>query len=188
MINRAQFRWFVGLLVVGLAACGPHVEGHAVATHSAADARHIDASAVRVSALAIPEGAAELGIVQAHVDQGSIEDAMPEFRKQVAQLGGDFGKVTDLETRFELQTRSRTETYNCGSSDKPRNCTRLVTETVEVATTRILGKAYRLGPPTAKAWVSPQPTTSPADEPSPAAPQPDSPLPVPEPERETTPL
>lgn len=144
---------FRGLLVT-LGACGPHVEGHAVATHTAADAKHIDASVVRVSAVAVPEGASELGIVQAHTVQGSIEDAMPEFRKQVAQLGGDFGKINDVATTFEMQMRTRTESYNCGTSDKPRTCTRTVTERVELATTRIIGKAFRLGVPTAKTLLT----------------------------------
>jgi hypothetical protein len=145
-----------GLLLIGLAACGPHVEGHAVATHTAADAKHVDASQVRVSAVSVPEGASELGIVQAHTVQGSIEDALPEFREQVAQLGGDFGKVDDVGTTFEMQTRTRNESYNCGTSDKPRNCSRRVTERVELATTRIIGKAYRLGAPTAKAQATAQ--------------------------------
>ncbi len=153
MLNRAKNRGAWGLLLVALGACGPYVEGHAVATHTAGDVRHVDASQVRVSALAVPEGATELGIVQAHVIQGSIEDAMPEFREQVAELGGDFGKVSDVTTKFEMQTRTRTETYNCGTSDKPRSCTRTVTEVVEVSTTRILGKAYRLGAPALKAAV-----------------------------------
>ncbi|HKO53990.1 MAG TPA: hypothetical protein VJV79_40055 [Polyangiaceae bacterium] len=140
-----------GLLLSMLAACGPHVEGHAVATHTAADAKHIDASQVRVSAVSVPEGASELGIVQAHTVQGSIEDAMPEFRAQVAQLGGDFGKINEVGTTFEMQTRTRSESYNCGTSDKPRTCSRTVTERVELATTRIIGKAYRLAAATAKA-------------------------------------
>jgi hypothetical protein len=139
-----------------LAACGPHVEGHAVATHSAADAKHIDASLVRISALSVPEGASELGIVQAHTVDGSIEDAVPAFREQVAQLGGDFGKINEVGTKFELETRTRTESYNCGTSDKPRTCSRNVTETVELATTRLVGKAYRLAVPTAQAPLSVQ--------------------------------
>ncbi len=141
---RASLGGIGALLLAGLVACGPHVEGHAVATHSPADHRHVDASAVRISALVVPPGAEELGIVQAHTVGGTIEDAMPEFRAQVAGLGGDFGKVNDITTKFEIQTRTRNETYNCGTSDKPRSCTRTVTENAEVATTRILGKAYRL--------------------------------------------
>ena len=152
------------LAMAVLSACGPHVEGHAVATHSPADARLVDASAVRISALAVPEGASELGIVQAHVIQGSIENAMPEFREQVARLGGDFGKVNDVSTNFELQTRTQHESYNCGTSDKPRTCTRTVTRTVEVATTRIIGKAYRVSAPRSAAVAEPtseKPTTPP---------------------------
>ncbi len=109
-----------------------------------------------------PEGASELGIVQAHTVQGSIEDALPEFREQVAQLGGDFGKIDDVGTKFEIQTRTRTESYNCGTSDKPNTCTRTVTENVELATTRIMGKAYRLGAATAKAPLDAQEATPPA--------------------------
>lgn len=156
------------LLLVGLGACGPHVEGHAVATRTAADGRYIDASAVRVSVLQVPAGAGELGIVQAHTVGGSIEDAMPEFREQVASLGGDFGKVNEVSTSFEMTMRTRTESYNCGTSDKPRNCTRTVMEQVELATTRILGKAYRLG------MVKPKAEPAPAPEPALEMPQPPS--------------
>jgi hypothetical protein len=73
----AGFVRFGGILMVTLAACGPRVEGHSVATHTAIDAKHIDASQVRLSAVSVPEGASELGIVQAHTVQGSIEDAPP---------------------------------------------------------------------------------------------------------------
>ncbi len=161
---RARLSEIGCLLLIGLGACGPHVEGHGVATRSAADGKHIDASQVRVSVLAVPAGASELGIVQAHTIQGSIEDAMPEFREQVAQLGGDFGKVNDVSTGFEMQMRTSTESYSCGTSDKPRTCTRTVTRQVEVATTRIIGKAYRLGAPTVQALL----TTPAAPEPAPA--------------------
>ena len=183
-MNKSKLWSFGGALLVTLGACGPHVEGHAVATRSAADAKHVDASQVRVSAVGVPEGAAEVGIVQAHTIQGSIEDAMPEFREQVAQLGGDFGKINDIATSFEMQTRTRTESYNCGTSDKPRSCTRTVTERVELATTRIIGKAYRLGSPTAQAMLAPAPAAAPTAEspavvpvapaPTPAAPAPAS--------------
>jgi len=149
-----------GLLLVMLGACGPQVEGHAVATHTPVDAAHIDASQVRVSAVAIPVGATELGIVQAHTVQGSIEDAAPEFAKQVALLGGDFGKINDVGTKFEMTTRTRTESYSCGTSTSPRTCTRTVTETVELATTRIIGMAYRMAP-TPKAPPSAQEGSSP---------------------------
>ena len=150
MLNRVSFgvpclpMLLGGLLLVMLGACGPHVEGHAVATHTPVDAAHIDASQVRVSAVAIPVGATELGIVQAHTVQGSIEDAAPEFAKQVALLGGDFGKINDVGTKFEMTTRTRTESYSCGTSTSPQTCTRTVTETVELATTRIIGMAYRM--------------------------------------------
>jgi hypothetical protein len=152
-----------------------------VATHSAADAKVVDASAVRVSVVTIPEGAAELGIVQAHVIQGSIEDAIPEFRQQVARLGGDFGKIDDVTTSFEMQSQTSTESYNCGTSDKPRTCTRTVTRQVELATTRIIGKAYRLGaapdkPPPPEP-VAPAESASPASEPD--APQTEPPVDAP---------
>jgi hypothetical protein len=168
-------RWLGSVVLVTVCGCGPYVEGSAVVTaHSAGDAKFVDASAVRISALTVPPGASELGIVQAHVVQGSIEDAMPEFRAQVARLGGDFGKVTDVSTTFEMQQRTRTESYNCGSSDKPSTCTRSVTESVEVSTTRILGKAYRLGAPPvqpALAAAPEPPAASPGPAPQPALPE-----------------
>jgi hypothetical protein len=161
--------------LVLLAACGPYVEGHAVATHTPVDAKHIDAGQVRISAVSVPEGATELGIVQAHTVQGSIEDAVPEFRKQVAELGGDFGKINNVSTKFEMQTRTRTESYNCGTSDKPQTCSRTVTENVELATTRIIGTAYRLGAPTPKAPPSAQEAQNGQEGPPASAPPVDGP-------------
>lgn len=164
LLNRANlgfrlpltgFARFGAILLVTLAACGPSVEGHSVATHTAIDAKHIDASQVRLSAVSVPEGASELGIVQAHTVQGSIEDAVPEFRNQVAQLGGDFGKIDNVATKFETYTQTRTESYSCGTVNSPRTCTRTVTETREAETTRIIGKAYRLGGATATASKAP---------------------------------
>lgn len=173
-LDEQRVQWLGSLVVAAICGCGPHVEGSAVATHTADDAHFVDASNVRVSALAIPQGAAEVGIVQARVTGGNIEDAMPEFRAQVARLGGNFGKLDEVRTKFEMQTRTSTETYSCGTADKPRSCTRSVTRTVEVSTTSLLGKAYRLGAPAAApppaavaAPIEPQvPQEEPAPEPA----------------------
>jgi hypothetical protein len=150
---------------------------------------------VRISVLSVPSGAAELGIVQAHTVGGSIEDAMPAFREQVADLGGDFGKVNDIKTTFEMRMVTSTESYNCGSADKPSTCTRTVTRQVELVTTRLLGKAYRLGavkvaerpqqPPTpapqpaATAAAAPPPPAAAAPPAAPAAPPPTAPTEAP---------
>jgi hypothetical protein len=151
LLIQERLRWLGGLVIATLCGCGPRVSGSAIPTRTADDVQVVDASSVRVSVLTVPEGAGELGIVQARTTQGNIEDAMPEFRAQVARLGGDFGKINNVSTKFETETRTRNESYNCGTADKPQTCTRTVTEDVEISTTAIIGKAYRLGaaPPAA---------------------------------------
>jgi hypothetical protein len=121
-------------------ACTPVVHTSAVATAPAAAP---STGPVRVSAMIVPRGVPQLGIVQAHSDQTDITQIMPSLVKQVADLGGNYLKIDDITTTYGMQTRSRTENYSCGTSKYPRTCTRTVTETVEVPTTRILGRAYR---------------------------------------------
>jgi hypothetical protein len=138
--------WLAGL-AIGVAAlapaCTPPVYTSAVATAPAAGA---SVAPVRITAMIVPERAIQLGIVQSHSDQTDITQIMPALVTQVAQLGGDMLKVDDVTTTYSMQTRTRSESYSCGSTKSPSTCSRTVTETVEVPTTRILGRALKTVP------------------------------------------
>jgi hypothetical protein len=92
----------------------------------------------------VPSNARELGVVQAHSDQTDITRLMPEFVSRVASLGGNFGKIDDITTTYEMRTVTTTQSYSCGSVNAPRSCMRTVTSTVEVPTTRVLGRAFEV--------------------------------------------
>jgi hypothetical protein len=101
------------------------------------------AQAVRVRATDVPSGARELGLVEANgLGAAELEDVVAEFRRRVVGLGGDFGKVDSMKTKFELQTQ--TYQYQCGKS----TCTGV--RTVEVATHSVLGRAFKLSEVTSR--------------------------------------
>lgn len=97
---------------------------------------------VVVHATRVPENAVQLGIVEAHGNIVDIEQVMPEFANRVAKLGGNYGKVDDITTKFEVRSEARSYTYSCGDYKSPRTCTGTRMQTVEYATTTILGRAY----------------------------------------------
>ncbi len=70
---------------------------------------------------------------------------MSEFAHQVRTVGGDYGKVDSIRTKFELQTTMQTYSYSCGTPKAPATCTGTRTVTAEVATTQVLGRAFRMG-------------------------------------------
>lgn len=115
------------------------IQSSSVATGPAANAY---SGRVTVRATSIPDRAVQLGIVEAHGNVVEVDKVMPEFVNRVAKLGGNYGKVDDIRTKFELSTQSKTESYSCGTYKSPRTCTRSVTKTVEHATTTILGRAF----------------------------------------------
>lgn len=139
---------FLALLCVLFEACAPVVHGSAVPTGGALGGprANVDESfgGVRLSALAIPVDAEELGVVQARSSGGTIEELVPELVRQVETLGGNFGKIDDTSTTFELQTVATTQSYNCGTAAAPQQCTTVVYNTIEVATTQVVGRAFRV--------------------------------------------
>lgn len=131
---------------LALCACQPTVEGSAVPNSPAGigSASNLPPSTVVIlSAVNIPPGATDLGVVQAHSPNGTIDLIIPEFVNQVMRLGGNFGKIDDVSTRFETITYPVTHTYSCGTATAPMTCTSTTMQTREVATTRILGRAFR---------------------------------------------
>jgi hypothetical protein len=124
--------------------CEPRVVSSAVPTSAAQ--LPVPARPVKLASLAVPGQARELGIVQAHSNQTDISKLIPEFVSRVAGLGGDLGKIDDITTTYEMRTVTSTQSYSCGTPSAPMTCTRMVTNTVEVPTTRILGRAFAAAP------------------------------------------
>lgn len=105
----------------------------------------IPTSAVRISATQVPDGAAKVGVVEAHVVMpASIMDLIPVFAARVAGVGGDFGKIDQITTKFEMIRTIQSQSYDCGSPSHPMTCTRLYPVVIEVGTTSVLGRAFSL--------------------------------------------
>ena len=75
---------------------------------------------------------------------------MAEFARQAASVGGDVAKVDKIETGFETELQTSQQSYSCGTIDAPRTCYRNVTREVEVATTKIVGRAFSSQGPQAR--------------------------------------
>ena len=104
----------------------------------------VDAASVRVAATYVPDGAVQVGIVETHSTAAAgMPDLIQSFRAEVGRVGGDFGKVDSIRTRFEWQTRTQTQSYSCGTPQAPQTCTRVVTQNVEVGITTLMGRAFR---------------------------------------------
>ncbi|MCC6898634.1 MAG: hypothetical protein IT377_06645 [Polyangiaceae bacterium] len=100
--------------------------------------------AVVVRAADIPPSATQVGVAQAF-GTGDIEALIPAFAKRVGKLGGNFGKVDDITTKFEIRSWSESYTYSCGTPQAPRQCTGTRTKSGEVATTTVVGRAFKVG-------------------------------------------
>ena len=132
-----------GLLLVAGTACAPAVISSAVPT---APGLAVPGRPVVLSSLRVPPNARELGIVQAHSNQTDIQRIVPEFVGKVAALGGNYGKIDDVTTTYQMRTTTSVQSYSCGTANAPMTCTRTVTTTVEVPTTRVLGRAFEVAP------------------------------------------
>lgn len=129
-------------LVMGL-GCST-VRSSSVATGS--PGRAVDASQVALAATWVPEGATQVALVETHAHfQDGFAAVMDGFRAEVGARGGNFGKVDSMRTRFEIQTVRQSQTFQCGSGEAPRTCTRQVNRPVEVAITTVIGRAFRVG-------------------------------------------
>lgn len=99
---------------------------------------------VRVYATYVPPGAQAVGVVEvSSVDE--LEQAVAAFKQRVAELGGDLGVVDRYSHSFEIVTSSRTESYSCGTQQSPRTCSRSVTDSHEVTTLHLSGRAMITG-------------------------------------------
>jgi hypothetical protein len=128
-------------LLVASEGCAT-VTGSAIATGS--DARPLAENvAVRLSALSEPAGAKQVGIVQSH-GTGDFEDLAVEFTAQVRKVGGNYGKIDSIRTKFEVHYVTQTRTYSCGTPQSPSTCTSTTTVPETVATTQLMGRAFLL--------------------------------------------
>lgn len=128
------------LLLLGAGAC-TNVRSSGVATGRAATPNE---GRVVVRASDIPNGAVEVGVAQAF-GQATVDKLVPEFSERVRKLGGNFGKIDDISTKFEIKSWSESYTYNCGTYNSPRQCTGHRQRSAEVATTTIVGRAFLVG-------------------------------------------
>jgi len=110
---------------------------------------------VTLSATRDPDNGQQVGLVEAHGQRppATLGAVATEFCSRVAQLGGDYGRIDSLGTRFEIVTESYT--YDCGttmivgtSADgapitayMPQSCTGYYD--VEVGTLTLTGRAFR---------------------------------------------
>jgi hypothetical protein len=124
------------LTVLALASSGcVMTRSSAVPSSAAAGLAPQALDAVQVRATTVPEGARELGLVEANgLGAAELPDIVAEFRQRVAVLGGNYAKVDRIASKFEMQTQMYT--YTCGKS----TCTG--TRQVEVRTTSVLGRAF----------------------------------------------
>jgi hypothetical protein len=99
---------------------------------------------VALAATYVPQGAIEVGIGQAVARGADLPELAREFAGQVAALGGNFGLIDRIETRFEWVSSRQSYTYACGTSQQPRTCYGYRTVTNEVATTQMVGRAYHV--------------------------------------------
>ena len=141
MICCCVLRAFVAVIVmvVGIAGCR-NVRSSGVPTGGG---YRPNAGPVTIRASDVPPGAVQVGVAQAF-GQATIDQLVPEFADRVAKLGGNFGKIDDIRTKFEMQSKSESYQYSCGTPQAPRQCTGTRTRTVEVATTTIIGRAFRV--------------------------------------------
>jgi hypothetical protein len=132
------------MVVAGIAyallGCEPRVESSAVVL-SPVSGRH--AGPIILRATDVPPGAKQVASVEANGTGATLSKIMNEFTQKVASVGGDFGKIDSIRTKFDMITTTQTYTYTCGSA----TCTGTNTSTHEVATTTVVGRAFRQGEP-----------------------------------------
>jgi hypothetical protein len=127
-------------LAVALAGTACALPTHAVRTTGAPLPPY--QGPIEVSMSAEPESGQLIAIVEVDDTYGTVDELMPAFLGRVAAEGGNFAKIDDIGMRYETQTCHKTESYQCGTKEKPRKCERTVTHTAEVGTFRILGRAF----------------------------------------------
>jgi hypothetical protein len=127
-------------LVAALTATACALSTHAVRITPGNDPPY--QGTVEVSVTSEPEDGRPIAIVEISDAGGTVEKLMPAFLRRVAAEGGNFAKIDDIAVVFEKRVSTKTESYECGTKEKPETCERTVTETTEVGTLHILGRAF----------------------------------------------
>lgn len=122
-------------VVAGCVGCST-VSGSAIGTSGASLAPN--SGPVQLLTLSTPPGAAEVGIIQAR-GRAHVDELAPEFVAQAARLGAEIAKVDAVTTKFEMVHMTESYSYKCGQS----NCTGTRSVMREVATTQMVGRAFR---------------------------------------------
>jgi hypothetical protein len=123
----------------GLVGC-TQVQGSAVPTN--ASFAQPTAGQVRLVTLDVPPSAVQVGLIQAK-GTGTLERLAVEYAAQARRVGGNLAKVDRVTTKFEIVPQAQSYSYQCGTG----TCSGTHVVMVEVATTQLVGRAYR--------WESP---------------------------------
>jgi hypothetical protein len=101
-------------LLLLAASCAHAVQSSAYAT-GRTGAPSLDP--VEIGATRAPSDAEELGLVEAHASPsaGTLQALVAEFRERVASLGGDYGRIDSMATRYELVAERYD--YECGGTE-----------------------------------------------------------------------
>ena len=100
------------------------------------------AGQARLVNLDVPPSAVQVGLIQAK-GTGTLEMLAAEYVAQARRVGGNLAKVDHVSTKFELVPQAQSYSYQCGTG----MCSGTHVFMVEVATTQLVGRAYR--------WESP---------------------------------
>lgn len=98
---------------------------------------------VKTVAVNVPRGAQPIALVQA-VGQETLEVLVDGFTKRVGEAGGNLAVVESVRSKFELVSRSESYSYSCGTTTAPRTCNGTRQVLVEVVTTQVDGRAFRV--------------------------------------------
>jgi hypothetical protein len=129
--------------VITVAACSS-VERGVLRTASVTYPPH--SGPVQVSRTREPSGVS-LGVVQVYgKDSEPIDELMAKLTRTAAELGADLVKVDRVSTRYDAVNEDQTVSYECGTDKEPKTCTQTQTTRREVATTQVLGRAFRTAP------------------------------------------
>lgn len=130
----------VALLLGGCVSVRSSAVPTSTAPRKVRPAAAAQSTVIQVRALEVPAGAQELGLVEAN-GVGvltTLDQVIAEFRRRVAALGGDFGKIDSVTMNFEMQSQSYS--YGCGNKNSS-TCTGW--RQVEVPTLSVIGRAFQ---------------------------------------------